>query len=199
MHASSSAMTRKREVLSRDVRIQSILEASQRMFSSRPYDEVSIDAIAAEATMSKGLLYHYFGSKRELYLETLHSVFARMTQITEEYHDLVACLNAFLSCFEQSPNLARMVFRGGIGSDAEAEALLSAYRQHQFGLFFQHVGGNTLDPVVQLGLRSWISFFQEVCLQWLEQRDIPRERVIVLLEQSLQAILSCPEQERHTS
>lgn len=158
MRLSPSSITKKREVLSRDARIQSILAASQRVFSRRPYDEISIDEIAAEASMSKGLLYHYFASKRDLYLETLRSVFATMQQIPEDFHDLRGCLNAFLACFEQSPDLARMVFRGGIGSDAEAEALLTTYRQQQFALFFQHVGNNNPDPLIQLGLRSWISF-----------------------------------------
>jgi AcrR family transcriptional regulator len=111
-------MTKKREVLSREERIRRILEASQRVFSSYPYDEISIDDIAAEASMSKGLLYHYFTNKRDLYLETLRSALATMSQIPEDVPDLRSCLNAFLSHFEQSPALARMVFRGGIGSDA---------------------------------------------------------------------------------
>jgi len=110
--------------------------------------------------------------------------------------DLAKSVTQFLSCFEQSPALARMVFRGGIGSDAEAEALFAAYRQHQSTTFFRHVGCSDTDPLVQLGLRGWISFFQEVCLQWLNQQDIPREQVIALLEQSLQAILSNTEQRR---
>ncbi len=194
MRPSSSSTTKKREVLSRDARIQSILAASQRVFSSRPYDEISIDDIAAEAAMSKGLLYHYFASKRDLYLETLRSVLTTVSQIIDDSHSLHASLDAILSHFEQSPALARMVFRGGIGSDAEAEALLTAYRQRQFAVFFQRVGNGAADPLVQIALRSWISFLQEVCLQWLEQRDIPRERVLVLLEQSLQAILASTEQ-----
>ncbi len=197
MCPSASATTRKRAVLSREARIQSILEASQRVFSSRPYDEISIDDIAAEAAMSKGLLYHYFASKRDLYLETLRSVFATMRQIPADFSDLHTCLNAFLSCFEQSPALARMVFRGGIGLDSEAEALLTAYRQHQFALLLQNVGNGDKDPLIQLGLRGWISFFQEVCLQWVEQREIPREQVLLLLEQSLRAILASVEQWRH--
>jgi AcrR family transcriptional regulator len=197
MRPSSSATPKKREVLSRDARIQSILEASQRVFARRPYDEISIDDIALEASMSKGLLYHYFASKRDLYLETLRSVLTTMSQIPEEFPDLRACLNAFLARFEESPALARMVFRGGIGSDAEAEALLTAYRQRQFTLFCQSVGSNEANPLVRLALQSWISFFQEVCLQWLEHRDIPREQILVLLEQSLQAILSSTERQIH--
>jgi len=194
MRPSSPGTTKKREVLSRDARIQSILTASQRVFSSRPYDEISIDDIAAEASMSKGLLYHYFASKRDLYLETLRSVLTTVSQLIDDSHSLHDSLDTILSHFEQSPALARMVFRGGIGSDAEAEALITAYRQRQFAVFFQRVGNSAADPLVQLALRSWISFFQEVCLQWLEQQDIPRERILVLLEQSLQAILSSTEQ-----
>jgi AcrR family transcriptional regulator len=194
---SSSAITKKREVLSRDVRIQSILQASQRVFSSRPYDDISIDDIAAEASMSKGLLYHYFVSKRDLYLETLRSVLATIGQIPEECPDLRTCLHAFFGHFEHSPALAKMVLRGGIGSDAEAEALLTVFHEHQFALFSQKVGTLTpLSPLIQLGLRGWIRFFQEVCLQWVEHQDIPREQVIDLLEYNLQAILSWPEQQR---
>ncbi len=139
MRSSPSTVTKKREVLSREARIQSILEASQRVFASRPYDEISIDEIAVEASMSKGLLYHYFASKRALYLETLRSVLTMISQNTEECSEPHACLNALLSHFEQAPALARMVFRGGIGSDTEVEALLTAHRQHQFTLFFQSV------------------------------------------------------------
>ncbi len=199
MRSSSSVTAKKREVLARDARIQSILEASQRVFASRPYDEISIDDIAAEASMSKGLLYHYFASKRDLYLETLRGGFATMSQIPEAFHyDLRACLSAFLAYFEESPALARMIFRGGIGSDAEAEALLAAYRQRQFTQLFQNVGKGDEDPLLQLGLRGWISFFQEVCLQWLEQRDVSREQVLRLLEESLRAILASTERWRQS-
>jgi AcrR family transcriptional regulator len=197
MRSSSTGPTKRREVLSRDARVQRIFAASQRVFASRPYDEIAIDDIAAEAGMSKGLLYHYFSSKRDLYLETLRQVLATISQITEDQRDLHACLSTLLSYFEQSPALARMVFRGGIGSDAEVEALLVAYRQRQLSLFFQRLNTAASDPLVRLGLAGWISFFQEVCLQWLEQQTISREQVLVLLEHSLRAILSSVAQRGH--
>jgi AcrR family transcriptional regulator len=195
MRPASSTTPKKREVLSRDARTQFILEVSQRVFAEHPYDEISIDDIALEASMSKGLLYHYFTSKRDLYLETLRSVLKAMSQIPEQCPDLRSCLDAFLTRFEETPALARMVFRGGIGSDAEAEALLTDYRQHQFTLFCQSLSVDEADPLVRLALQSWLSFFQEVCLQWLKQQDIPREQILTLLEQSLQAILSSTEQQ----
>lgn len=190
MPSSSSAKTKKREVLSRDARIQAILEASQRVFAKYPYDEISIDDIALEASMSKGLLYHYFSSKRDLYLETLRSVLQMLSQIPEEAPDLHRTLDTFLTRFEEFPELVKMVFRGGIGSDAEAEALLQDHQQRQFSVFCRKVGGDTSNPLLHLALRSWISFFQEVYLQWLEHDEIPREQILALLEQSLLAIIS---------
>ena len=64
----------KRERLQRDARIQRILTASQRLFSTQAYDEIAIEDLAAAAGMSKGLLYHYFASKRDLYVATVAHV-----------------------------------------------------------------------------------------------------------------------------
>jgi AcrR family transcriptional regulator len=42
------------------------------MFSERSYDEVSIDDLARSAGISKGLLYHYFPTKRDFYVAALN-------------------------------------------------------------------------------------------------------------------------------
>ena len=73
----------KRVRLSREARIQHILAVSQRLFSTHAYDAIAIEDIAAEVGMSKGLLYHYFASKRDLYLATLRHVLAQMLQFTD--------------------------------------------------------------------------------------------------------------------
>jgi AcrR family transcriptional regulator len=182
---------KKREVLSRDERIRAILEASQRVFSSRPYDAISIDDIAAEASMSKGLLYHYFTDKRDLYLDTLRSVFAVTSQIPKDCPDLRSCLDDFLTYFERQPALVKMIFRGGIGSDVEVQAILDDYHQRQFEIFFESIPGSATNLYMKLALRGWISFFLELCLQWIEHpEDVSRDQVLRLLEKSLQFMIS---------
>ena len=52
-----------------DERRDQILRVAARLFSTRPYSDVSISDIAGEAGIARGLLHHYFGSKRELYLD----------------------------------------------------------------------------------------------------------------------------------
>ena len=46
-----------------EVRRQSIIEASERLFSAKGYLETTVDDILAELQCSKGSFYHYFDSK----------------------------------------------------------------------------------------------------------------------------------------
>jgi AcrR family transcriptional regulator len=191
----------KRERLQRDARIQRILTASQRLFSTQAYDEIAIEDLAAAAGMSKGLLYHYFASKRDLYVATVAQVLRQMAHFTDLSPNLHTGLSQMLSLFEQSPGLARMVLRGGIGVDREVERLLDAYRQQQLERLARGLGSlGDLTAVsteaagsqalVVLGLRGWLGFLDEVCLHWIQQPEVTREQVVRFLEQSLQAIVA---------
>ncbi|CDQ42442.1 MULTISPECIES: TetR/AcrR family transcriptional regulator [Mycolicibacterium] len=53
--------------LPRAVREQQMLDAAVQMFSINGYHETSMDAIAAEAQISKPMLYLYYGSKEDLF------------------------------------------------------------------------------------------------------------------------------------
>src|SRR5215475_8909695 len=53
--------------LPRAVREQQMLDAAVQMFSLNGYHETSMDAIAAEAAISKPMLYLYYGSKEDLF------------------------------------------------------------------------------------------------------------------------------------
>ena len=130
----------KRLRLQRERRIERILTASQRLFSTQAYDAIAIEDLAAAAGMSKGLLYHYFESKRDLYVATVAQVLRQMAHFTDLSPDLHAGLSQMLSLFEQSPGLATMVLRGGIGVDPEVGRLLDAYRQQQLQRLYQSLG-----------------------------------------------------------
>jgi AcrR family transcriptional regulator len=57
--------------LPRAVREQQMLDAAVQIFSVNGYHETSMDAIAAEAQISKPMLYLYYGSKEELFAACL--------------------------------------------------------------------------------------------------------------------------------
>jgi AcrR family transcriptional regulator len=55
-----------------------ILQAALNEFSSAGYDGARIDRIAAEAGVSKPLLYDYFGDKEELYAAALREAYVQI-------------------------------------------------------------------------------------------------------------------------
>jgi AcrR family transcriptional regulator len=49
-----------------EVRREAILDAARRVFGALPYDEVTSEAIACEAGVTRTLLYHYFANKHDI-------------------------------------------------------------------------------------------------------------------------------------
>ena len=57
--------------LAPEQRREQIIEAAQRLYNEQPYDQVSTSALAREAGVTRGLIHHYFGDKRELFLAAM--------------------------------------------------------------------------------------------------------------------------------
>ncbi len=59
---------------------RTILDAALTEFSERGYHKANTNAICEKAGISKGLLFHYFGSKKSLYLYLLNDVMKEMSR-----------------------------------------------------------------------------------------------------------------------
>jgi AcrR family transcriptional regulator len=57
-----------------DERREQILVCARRVFGEKSYSQVSLAEVASAAGVARGLINHYFGGKRELYLEVLRSM-----------------------------------------------------------------------------------------------------------------------------
>jgi AcrR family transcriptional regulator len=74
--------------LPRAVREQQMLDAAVQIFSVNGYHETSMDAIAAEAEISKPMLYLYYGSKEELFGACLSRELSRFVDAVRANIDL---------------------------------------------------------------------------------------------------------------
>ena len=63
---------------------ETILAAGIREFSEKTYQEANTDRITKECGISKGILFHYFGSKKQFYLYCIQKAMDRLTEVTEE-------------------------------------------------------------------------------------------------------------------
>jgi AcrR family transcriptional regulator len=50
---------------------ESILEAARRLFAEKGFDATTVRAIAAEAQVDPAMIHHYFGTKEELFTQTV--------------------------------------------------------------------------------------------------------------------------------
>ena len=58
-------------------RREQILDAANALFAERSYDEVSIEDIASSAGVTRGLVHHYFGGRKDVYIALLERVGAQ--------------------------------------------------------------------------------------------------------------------------
>jgi AcrR family transcriptional regulator len=55
-----------------------ILDAANALFAERSFDEVSVEDIANAAGVTRGLVHHYFGGRKEVYIALLERLVATM-------------------------------------------------------------------------------------------------------------------------
>jgi AcrR family transcriptional regulator len=179
-----------------DERRAQLLDLGIRAFSERSYDEVSIDDLARAAGVSKGLLYHYFPTKRDFYVAALAHSSQQLLALTltpqgEPAETRIrAGLEAYLDFVERHGQAYVALMRGGIGSDVEVQAILERTRATFVERIRENVPRHLATPLVRLTLRGWIGFVEATSSEWLSRRTVPRRRLIELLGNVLLSALS---------
>jgi AcrR family transcriptional regulator len=165
-----------------DERRRQLVTLGTQLFGTRTYDDVSIDEVARAAGISKGLLYHYFPTKRDFYVATVREAAAQLIELTDtpEQMDPVDRLRAGLDAYldyvlGHSPAYESLI-RGGIGVDAEVARIVDETREVFCSRLVQDL--DVRGELVRLALRGWIGFVEATTLTWLSREErLPRDTV----------------------
>ncbi|MGH1348163.1 MAG: TetR/AcrR family transcriptional regulator [Nannocystales bacterium] len=186
----------RRTRLQTDERRAQLLTLGLRLFSTRAYDEVSIDAIAEEAGVSKGLLYHYFGGKRAYYLASIeHAAGGLLESLDAVPQALVgparalAMITAYVDFVEHHGDAYGTLLSGGVGSDPEVTHLMARSREEVAARILQGVGLEAPRPVFDLAVRHYIGGVEAIVLDWHDRRQLPRDVLLQFLVQQVRATL----------
>ena len=177
-----------RRRLSKDARRAELMRAGEEVFSERPFEDVSIDDIAAAAGISKNLLYHYFTGKRELYLAVISESTERMLDATEPdlelepLERLAASLDAHLT-YAQEHSKGYIAMMRGAGWDDDVLAITRAAQDRVVARTVASIPFPDGAPKeVELALRGWLGMVDYLTLHWLEHaQSMPKERVRELM------------------
>ncbi|MGV3758491.1 MAG: TetR/AcrR family transcriptional regulator [Actinomycetota bacterium] len=192
-----TSSSRKRVRLDYDDRRAQILGAARRLFVERPYSEVSMAELAEAAGVARGLLHHYFGSKRELYLAVVRQLVQVPTMPLPEL-DLDAenvwdlSVDGWMALIESNRDLwLAAIGAGGVGRDAELDEILDEARELTAERCLEALG---IDPAsasdeVRALVRSYGSMAEEITREWLARHRLTREQVRALLRAALPLLL----------
>jgi AcrR family transcriptional regulator len=180
-----------------DERRSQLVELGLALFGNATYDELSIDAIAEHAGISKGLLYHYFPSKREFYVACVEAAAEQLLAATERAADprlspearLAASLEAYFDFVDQRRDAFVSLLRSGIGVDPQVERVVGGVRAGFVERLIAERGGG---PLERIAARAFVASVEAAALDWLEHGDVARERVIELLLDLARIMLARP-------
>ncbi|MFG2297924.1 TetR/AcrR family transcriptional regulator [Streptomyces sp. NPDC048603] len=163
------------------VRRAELLALGRKLFADTAYDAVSMDDLAKQAGVAKGLIYYYFTSKRGYYLAIVEDSLAELVARAGGDTDLPGAervrrtIDGYLRYAEQHQAAYRTIVTGGVGSDAEVLAIRDTVREELIATIAEGAYGRREIPVLaRLGLIGWMSGVEAATLDWIGPSDRAR-------------------------
>jgi len=180
-----------RRLLRRDERQAQILGAAATAFARGGYAATSMEDVAAEAGITRLIVYRHFDSKEELYRSVLTMVTERLSA---QWHAGVHrgergfVFRALLNVARELPDGYRLLFEHA-AREPQFVAFYQDVRARQVGLADELLGEHMGDPA----MRRWanqtvIAYLNDSVLAWLEVGEPARDDDFV--EQATDGLLA---------
>ncbi len=175
--------------MSADDRRTQLVAIGLDLLKTRPIHDLALDEVAAQAGISRTLLFHYFPSKREFYAEVIRTAgqslvrapaFADADDTPER--KVRRLIEGFLNFVEQSRDGYRSLIRNGSGGDPEVMELIDGIRTQLVPRWLD-AAGLTDTPPVRLAVRGWLACLEEIALSW-DPQQVSRDELVDLLTAS---------------
>ncbi|GAA1567366.1 TetR/AcrR family transcriptional regulator [Kribbella hippodromi] len=171
--------------LSAEDRKKQLVKIGLMMLRTKPIHELSIDAIAGQAGISRGLLFHYFPSKRDYYVAVISAAGRRLLRVTkadeslppeEQLREMLVQFVAFIA--RRRPAYISFV-RGAAGGDDYAVEVYDETRAGLTKRILTYIGMPEVadEPTSPeyLRIHAWLSYTEDLALEWsgLPEKDRP--------------------------
>ncbi|MEU0469849.1 TetR/AcrR family transcriptional regulator [Amycolatopsis sp. NPDC006131] len=182
-----------------DARREQIFTCAARLFGERPYADVSTSDIAAAAGVARGLINHYFGTKRELYLAVLRRTMTIPTTALDIVTDgpleekARVAVDWFLTLVtKQGKTWLAATAPEGLGSDPEVEAILVEAERRSAARVLEALGVKVdaaHAEVCNALIRAYGGMVKAAGREWLLRGELDRDQVHTLLSRSLVTLI----------
>lgn len=189
--------------MSPESRREQLLELGTQLLSTRTLDEISIELLAEEAGISRGLLYHYFGNKQEFHVAVVRRAVEQLVAITaprdieDPLEQLAASVGAYLDYVVENYTGYVSLVRAAAGGNEELRAIYDEGRRALTDRIFDVTGAAGLEalglsdsPSIRLMVNGWAAMVEVVIVDWAaDQHGVSREELLQRLAAALPAIV----------
>ncbi|MTD44573.1 TetR family transcriptional regulator [Conexibacter sp. W3-3-2] len=189
--------------LEHDERREQILACARRLFRDRHYSAVSTTEIAAEAGVARGLLHHYFGTKRDLYAEVVRTMVRLPPPLPGDdvrqrpIPDILdATIHGWLTMVSRNRETwFAAVGAEGLGPDPEIERILEEAREGIVDRWIEILAARHPDAPhdvvapARAAIRSHIALAESATREWLVRGRLSREQTHTLIVRTMLALL----------
>lgn len=185
--------------LSPDERRSQLLDLGVRLLATRSLDELSIDLLAEEAGISRGLLYHYFGSKHDFREAVVRRAADDLIAQTAPPVDgdplerMLVSVTAYLDYVVANYEGYLSLVKGAASGNATLREIYEEARSALTDRIFREGGQADLIPdtaLTRMVVRGWSAFTEELVLAWVaEPGGVTREELIAVLAGSLPGLV----------
>ncbi|WP_258080838.1 TetR/AcrR family transcriptional regulator [Nocardia nova] len=194
----ADADSARRRRLEPDERRAQILACAIEMFGERPYAAVSTAELAQRAAVARGLINHYFGNKRDLYLAVVRRMVTLpradyMVMPTGTPQERVDASVSWLldTISGLGSTWVKVTGHEGIGDDPEVQRILDEADDAAAERLLEMVGlsGSARDDELRALVRAYSGMVKTAGREWITRRSLNREQVHHLLADVLMALV----------
>ena len=190
--------------LSPDARREQLLDLGVRLLSTRSLDELSIEILAEEAGISRGLLYHYFGNKQDFHRAVVRRAADDLIRVTapiaegEPLERLAASLAAYVDYVSENFAGYLSLVKGAASGNETLREIYEEARAALTDRIFVSAGPSGLaalgisdTPSVRLLVRGWAAMTEDVVIEWVQNPAVmSRDDLLQTLAAALPAVLA---------
>jgi AcrR family transcriptional regulator len=190
--ASTPARTRVR--LTADDRRRQLIAIGLRLLVSRPIHELSIDEVAAEAGISRGLLFHYFPTKRDYYVAVVRCAGKRLLNQTEvpdtelPEQRLRAVIDGFVRFIQRRRANYVALVRAASGGDEMVLEIFTEVRTTLADRVLDALEDPDPSALARLAVRGWLSMAEEMAIEASDD-VVTSDELVDLLVEGLERLL----------
>ena len=193
-----TAVANERRVrLNPDERRAQLIELGVRMLARRRLEDLSVELLADEAGISRGLLFHYFRSKQDFHLAVVRAAAEELIARTEPdpalppFEQLTTSLSAYVDYVTANRDTYIALVRGAVSGDAAVRQVSDETRAELANRVLKHLDalGFPADTRTDIAVRGWVAFCEEAVISWLSGHDLPRDELLRLMANALPGVV----------